>query len=130
MGVAILSGVLASLDAKATLPSQDPKWESHTPGTLTPRGPEFQDDSLPSRFIACVSRQQSATRLESLSLAAHACGYAVEALVGKNVEAAQAADVVLLWCVCLNIAALMTDDMAIQLQASTSQWDPLRVLDV
>lgn len=99
MGVAILSGVLASLDAKAALPSQNPKWESHTPGTLTPRGSEFEDESLPSRFIACVSRQQSANRLENLSLTAHACGYNMEVLVSQNVDAVQVADVILLWCV-------------------------------
>lgn len=98
MGVAILSGVLASLDSKAALPSRNPKWESHTPGTLTPRGPEFQDDSLPSRFIACVSQQQSATRLGNLSLTANACGYTVEVMVSQNVEAVQIAHVVLLCC--------------------------------
>lgn len=97
MGVAILSGVLASLDAKVTLPSQNPKWESHTPGTLTPRGPEFPDNDLPSRFLACVSSPQSSSRLGNLSLSANACGYTVEVLVSQNVQAVQEADVIILW---------------------------------
>ena len=38
MGVAILSGVIASLEAKhdSALPAHA-KWESHTPGTVTPQ---------------------------------------------------------------------------------------------
>lgn len=96
MGIAVLSGVLASLDNSTH--SNPQKWESHTPGTLTPMGPHAADDeTLPSRFLACVSRQESAKRLQSLFLNLGGLGPSVEVLVGENVRAAREADVILLW---------------------------------
>ncbi|KZT67771.1 pyrroline-5-carboxylate reductase [Daedalea quercina L-15889] len=97
MGVAIISGVLASLDAKAAtsfLPAA--KWESHTPGTLTPR--ELEDESLPSRFLACVSREESATKLRGVFQSPSALGYQVEIMKNKNVDAVQSSNVVILCC--------------------------------
>ncbi|TFY63757.1 hypothetical protein EVJ58_g3048 [Rhodofomes roseus] len=97
MGVAIISGVLASLDAKAATGFHPAaKWESHTPGTLTPR--ELEDESLPSRFLACVSREESAKKLRAAFNTPSALGYQVEIVKGKNVEAVQSASVVILGC--------------------------------
>ncbi|KAI0273554.1 pyrroline-5-carboxylate reductase [Gloeopeniophorella convolvens] len=98
MGIAVTSGVLASLEAQGPLPGlAQAKWESHTPGTSTPTGRADADPTLPSRFIACVRREESARHLRR-TFAAVAGGDAVEVEVGNNVAAAQQADVVLLCC--------------------------------
>ncbi|KAJ7273582.1 pyrroline-5-carboxylate reductase [Mycena haematopus] len=93
MGVAVLSGVLASLE-----PSTGPaaKWESHTPGTLTPTGPP--DASVPTAFVACVAREDSAGRLRTIFAALGPAGAAVQVRAAQNLAAVQAADVVLLCC--------------------------------
>ncbi|CCM02398.1 uncharacterized protein FIBRA_04496 [Fibroporia radiculosa] len=99
MGIAVTSGVLATLDAKAAAaaPIQHAKWESHTPGTTTPRG--LEDETLPSQFIACVTREESAKRLRNAFASPNAVGCRVEVLVSQNVKAAQASNVILLWWV-------------------------------
>ncbi|RDX56707.1 pyrroline-5-carboxylate reductase [Lentinus brumalis] len=97
MGVAVLSGVLASLDAKnssAFVPQ--PKWESHTSGTVTPQ--TLEDESLPSRFIACVSREETARKLGTAFFAAGTLGRSVEIVQGRNVDAVRQSNVVLLCC--------------------------------
>lgn len=96
MGIAVLSGVIASLE-----PKQDPhyppqKWESHTPGTATPKL-STADESQPSRFIACVSREESAKRLRGLFFGLGGLGPSVEVRVADNVRAVQESDIVLLW---------------------------------
>jgi pyrroline-5-carboxylate reductase len=99
MGVAITAGVLASLDTRSPLHglvSGQPKWESHTPGTSTPTNLANLDPSLPSRFIACVSREESARRLRE-KFRAIPGGEDVEVVVGQNISAVQQSDVVLLW---------------------------------
>ena len=99
MGIAITSGVLASLHSQSPLhglKSGQPKWESHTPGTSTPTVAEGDDPTLPSRFIACVQREESAKRLRE-NFRAVLGGAAIEITVGKNVSAVQQSDVVLLW---------------------------------
>lgn len=94
MGIAILSGVIDSLDAiSAKVSNGAPKWESHTPGTLTP----VPDASVPSRFLACVSREESAQKLRKIFSSLGGLGSTVEVLASKNLEAVQAADVVILW---------------------------------
>ncbi|KAG5728305.1 Pyrroline-5-carboxylate reductase [Termitomyces sp. T112] len=97
MGIAILSGVVDSLDitSKLAKPSQS-KWESHTPGTLTPTGPP--DATIPARYIACVSRNESALKLQKIFGALGALGSGIEVVAGQNVSSAQQADVVLLCC--------------------------------
>ncbi|KAL1944499.1 hypothetical protein VTO73DRAFT_2929 [Trametes versicolor] len=95
MGIAVLSGVLASLDSKPTS-AHHPKWESHTSGTVTPQ--VLEDESLPSRFIACVSREESAKKLSSTFFHAGALGRSVEISCARNVQAVQQANVVLLGC--------------------------------
>jgi pyrroline-5-carboxylate reductase len=98
MGVAVLSGVIASLESSAAdgAPHAAAKWESHTPGTVTPAVAYF-DESQPSRFIACVSQQESAARLRGLFIALGGLGPSVEVRVSDNVQAVAEAQVVLLW---------------------------------
>ncbi len=91
MGIAITTGVLASLHPQSPLHGQ-PKWESHTPGTSTPTVADSNDPTLPSRFIACVQREESAKRLQE-----EFYGKAIEVIVKDNVWAVQESDVVLLW---------------------------------
>jgi len=101
MGVAITAGVLASLDTRGPLHglvSGQPKWESHTPGTSTPTNLADVDPTLPSRFIACVKREESGRRLRE-KFRAVVGGEAVVVTVGQNVSAVLQSDVVLLWYV-------------------------------
>lgn len=94
MGIAILSGVIASMESSTTghlFPKS--KWESHTPGTSTPIESEL-DSSLPRRFIACVNRRDTAAKLVGTF---GGLGRTVEVVAGENLRAVQAADVVILW---------------------------------
>src|SRR5277367_3746426 len=92
MGIAIISGVAASLE-RNTIMHNFSKWESHTPGTITP---DSQDASVPSRFIACVNRQESARNLKATF---SELSQPVDVLASKNLEAIRDSDVVLLWYV-------------------------------
>jgi len=97
MGVAVLSGTIASLEPQGPFHSfKDPKWESHTPGTSTPTG--LPDLAIPSRILACVGRQQSATRLTNTLSSLGSRGEAVEISASCNVEAVEQSDVVILAC--------------------------------
>lgn len=81
MGVAILSGILASLQ-------EHPKaGTSASTEDLPPR--------VPSRFIACVKRPESAKRVEE---ALSTYGQDLETVVDDNLRGLQEADVVLLGC--------------------------------
>jgi len=99
MGVAVLSGVIESLDSSSRLQGdfQVAKWESHTPGTVTPVG--TADASLPARFIACVSREESVKRLRAIFGGLGSLGASIELVAGQNVKSVEQADVVLLWYV-------------------------------
>ena len=96
MGVAIISGVIASLESRSVAPGFQlhPKWESHTSGTSTPVG--APDDTIPSRFIACVSREESAKQLRKIFPSGRST-FPVDIVVAKNVAAVQQSDVILLW---------------------------------
>ena len=98
MGVAVLSGVIDSLYC-ATQPLKNgfQKWDAHTPGTLTPTGLPDDDATVPSRFLACVSREESAKKLRRVFDALGELGQTVEILTGRNVDGVKNADVVLLW---------------------------------
>lgn len=106
MGVAVLSGVVASLEQLPNYSQSNgslvsavshalPKWEHHTSGTSTPVG--APDASLPSRFIACVNREET---VRSLVKIFHGKGSSisdsVEIVSGENVESVKEADVILL----------------------------------
>jgi pyrroline-5-carboxylate reductase len=98
MGVAILSGVVASLTPSVSSAAPN-KWEIHTPGTRTPvvSDDNTGDPALPARFLACVSREESGRRLRGVFANLGGLGGGVEVVVGQNVQAVAAADVVLLW---------------------------------
>lgn len=107
MGVAVLSGVVASLEqlsnyalANGSVPNspstktQLPKWEHHTSGTNTPIG--APDASLPSRFIACVNREESSRNLVRTFHGKGGLSETVEIVAGENVESVKECDVVIL----------------------------------
>ncbi|KAF9264768.1 pyrroline-5-carboxylate reductase [Marasmius fiardii PR-910] len=94
MGISVLSGVIESLDTQTRLIGLE-KWESHTPGTITP---EETEPSLPRRFIACVSREESALRLQKTFRSLGGRAEKIEVVFSKNVEAVRESDVVLLCC--------------------------------
>ena len=95
MGVAILSGVLSSLDPSSS--DSIPKWEAHTSGTVTPVAFVDEDPALPSRFLACVSREISARQLKPTFTEISRLGAAIEICVANNVQAVKQSDVILLW---------------------------------
>ena len=107
MGIAILSGVIDSLDTVSEFRNGFPKRESHTPGTLTPD--DHSDNSIPSKFLACVSREDTARKLRKILGDLGPLGGAVEVFASNNVEPVKNADVVLLWCDILLLARLSTD---------------------
>ena len=92
MGIAILSGVIASMDSSIH-PFQRSKWESHTSGTSTPFDFE-RDPSLPRRFIACVNRRQTADQLKANF---RTLSHPIEVVAGRNLDSVHQADVVILW---------------------------------
>ncbi|KAH8117376.1 pyrroline-5-carboxylate reductase [Phellopilus nigrolimitatus] len=108
MGVAVLSGIVASLESlphhsgnggpsfSPTVLQTVPKWEHHTSGTSTPVG--APDASLPSRFIACVNREESARKLERIFHGNGGLSELVEVVAGENLASVNTADVVLLCC--------------------------------
>lgn len=98
MGVAVLSGVVQSLDvpARTAQALSSNKWELHTPGTLTPSG--TPDRSTPSKFIACVSREASAKKLRGILDPLGPMGKSIEVLYSQNLDAVKRSDVILLGC--------------------------------
>ncbi|KAI9571295.1 putative delta 1-pyrroline-5-carboxylate reductase [Boletus coccyginus] len=96
MGVAIISGVVASLQSRDNV-HVFPKWESHTPGTSTPTA-DSPDPSLPSFFIATVTREESAKKLQHTFGLLGGLGASVQVLVDANLVAVQRSDVVILCC--------------------------------
>jgi pyrroline-5-carboxylate reductase len=98
MGVAVLSGVMESLEPRSSGGFfEAEKWETHTPGTLTPS--LNSNPALPSRFVATVNTEGSARRLRKHFATLGSLGPKLEISVGHNVEAARHADVILLWYV-------------------------------
>lgn len=94
MGVAILSGILSSL---TSLRSASPSGTS-TPNALLPtRFPDVDNTppKLPSRFIACVKRPESAERVRNAFADYEG---QVKVLTKGNVEGAKLGDVVILGC--------------------------------
>lgn len=90
MGIAILSGILSSLQ-EMQLPKPP---QPSASGTSTPLYNELPT-RLPSRFIACVRRPESAKKVRS---ALGAYPGAVKVVHGENVTATEQADVILLAC--------------------------------
>lgn len=90
MGIAILSGILSSLH-EISLPKSP--FSPLTSGTSTPA--EELPERLPSKFIACVRRPESAKRIKK-----ELVDYtkSVKIVQNDNVAACQEADVILLGC--------------------------------
>ena len=101
MGIAIISGMLESLNARPANGALD---GSRVPqsGTSTPL-PSYMlyasEDSLPSKFIATVRRPESAKKLKKLFSVefAERGSENIDVLSGGNVAAAEKCDVLLLW---------------------------------
>ena len=91
MGIAILSGILTSLSTPHLMPVSTPS----VSGTSTPSGSDEVPSRLPSRFIACVRRPESAKRIKTC-LAAYT--FSLTILQGDNERGVHAADVVILGC--------------------------------
>ncbi|KAL9021226.1 MAG: hypothetical protein Q9185_001627 [Variospora sp. 1 TL-2023] len=90
LGIAILAGILNSLESHTSRPSPTPS------GTATPTAqPDDLPTRVPSRFIACVTRHASAKRVKS-ALASHLS--AITILQNQNLKGVQEADVIILGC--------------------------------
>lgn len=90
MGIAILSGILASISEM-----QDANTKLSVSGTSTPLYETTATTRLPSRFIACVRRPESVKKLKA-TFAPHLS--AVTIAQNANVASVQKADVVILAC--------------------------------
>ena len=100
MGIAIISGVLTSLDSRQASSSKLPNGFEPPSGVSTPTGSMFLDapeEALPSRFIATVGREETGRKLRK-ALGEVKGGTAVEVHAGEgNVRAVREADVILVW---------------------------------
>jgi pyrroline-5-carboxylate reductase len=106
MGVAILSGVLKSLETRLSAPLKSNLDGAREPpsGLSTPTASQFldaPDDVLPSKFITTVGREETVRKLSKVFRAMGRLGEAVEVRGGQgvNVQAVEEADVVLVWYV-------------------------------
>ncbi|KAI9658505.1 MAG: delta 1-pyrroline-5-carboxylate reductase [Alyxoria varia] len=106
MGIAILSGILASLDEIHNNPPSSPAPASASSGGGTTTDDVELPPQLPRRFLACIRRPESAKRIEN-ELAPYTSKYqqdtksapfTVETLIGKNFDAIDRADIILLAC--------------------------------
>jgi pyrroline-5-carboxylate reductase len=103
MGVAILSGVLKSLEARLSLPlNANSEGREPPSGLSTPTASQFLDAPdavLPARFIATVGREETIRKLRKVFKEMGRLGEAVDVRggAGVNVQAVQEADVVLVW---------------------------------
>ena len=104
MGVAILSGVLKSLESRLSAPLKSNLDGAREPpsGLSTPTASQFldaPDDVLPSKFITTVGREETIRKLSKVFKGMGRLGEAVEVRGGQgvNVQAVEEADVVLVW---------------------------------
>jgi len=89
MGIAITSGVIASLDPAQVL-------SSDVPGNGISNSPS----SIPSRFLVTCTRDSTAQSLRNLFQDLGPLGQSVEIIQNNNAEAVKRADVILLWYAC------------------------------
>lgn len=96
MGIAVLSGVLASLEGRSRAVPNG--MITPASGSSTPTAVE-DDKSLPSRFVATVGREESVRRLKKVFREMGGMAEQVEVRWGEegNVKAVEESDVVLLW---------------------------------
>lgn len=102
MGIAVTSGVLASLEGRARAVPNGLITPAPGSGANTPTSSMqvHSEQALPSRFIATVGREESVRRLKKTWAAVGGMAEQVEVLWGDegNVKAVQESDVVLLCC--------------------------------
>lgn len=98
LGIAILSGILSSLSSVGA-PARS------SSGTSTPL--EDLPPRTPSRFIACITRPQSAKRVRS-ELSHLTDSFTI--LQNENVRGAREADVVLLACKPYNVTTVLQEE--------------------
>jgi pyrroline-5-carboxylate reductase len=103
LGIAILSGILASLSISQHPSHPTPAYPDS--GTATPTG-EAPPLANPSRFIACVRRPESAKRIK---LAVAEYSHPVQILQNENVKGVKAADVVILGCKPYMVAEILAE---------------------
>ena len=103
LGIAILSGILASLSVSQHPSHPSPAYPDS--GTATPTS-EMPPSATPSKFIACVRRPESAKRIK---LAVAEYGYPVQILQNENVKGVKAADVVILGCKPYMVAEILAE---------------------
>lgn len=102
MGIAILSGVLSSLESRlATYPDGRSTPREPASGISTPTASIFLDapeETLPSKFVATVGREETARKLRKTFAGLNTLGASVDvrAGAGANVSAARDADVILI----------------------------------
>jgi pyrroline-5-carboxylate reductase len=122
MGVAILSGVLTSLDTRSRTPHQSIGPSS---GISTPTNSQFldaPDDSLPSRFIATVGREETGRKLKKIFSGMGGLGGEVEVVAGDgNVKAVTDGDVILVWCVYLTSGEVWADMISGKFETPNSE---------
>lgn len=104
MGVAILSGVLKSLEARLSLPLNGTADGQEPPsGISTPTASQFlnaPEDVLPSRFTTTVGREETVRKLKKVFREMGRLGEAVDVRgggPGVNASTAAEADVILVW---------------------------------
>jgi pyrroline-5-carboxylate reductase len=102
MGVAILSGVLSSMESRlAAYPEGRNTPREPASGISTPTASmflEMPDETLPTKFIATVGREETARKLRKTFESHNSLGAGVDVRAGKgaNVAAAKDADVILI----------------------------------
>lgn len=99
MGIAVLSGVLSSLDTRLASGLNGPHDPSPS-GISTPTASGFldaPDDVLPSRFFATVGREETVRKLRKTFSGTGSLGHEVDVRTREgSVDAAKEADVVLI----------------------------------
>ena len=103
MGIAIISGVISSLETRWSAPLNTLNHHTTSSGTSTPITSYMMgasDDVLPSKFLATVGRKESAKKLRKFFIESFGeLADLLEVSDGGNVKAVTDSDVVLLWCV-------------------------------
>ena len=110
MGIAILSGILTSLSSLTPEPSiskaTHPSISLPPSGTTTPS--EDLPARLPTRFVACVRRPESAKRIRSTLPQSSYPSLVV--LQNENVKGLQEADIILLGCKPQMVSEILAGD--------------------
>ncbi|KIW73434.1 pyrroline-5-carboxylate reductase [Phialophora macrospora] len=106
LGIAILSGILSSLSESTLSHAPSPAYPDSGTATPTTEAPSALQ-RIPTNFIACVRRPESAKRIK---LAVQAYRPAVTVLQNENVKGAQNSDVVILGCKPYMVEELLSED--------------------